>query len=109
MVDLHIGDVIELPVGLMCYHNQGKELTTIKEPVTVVIENTRKILPFEMTGAEGHFEACFIIKARALNADGSYHPEGALLTVAQYGDFRPEFILPEGANKVLRRMSRTFL
>lgn len=109
MVQLHIGDVIELPVGMRVYHNQGKELLEIKNPVQVVVESTRKVLPFQHTGVEAHFEETCMIKARALNPDGSYHPEGALLTFAQYGDFRAEFILPEKPNQVLRRMKQTFL
>lgn len=109
MTDLKTGDVLELPVGLRCYHNQGMELTEIKTPVIVVVETTRHIEPFSVTGAEGHFERCHIIKARALNPDGSYFPEGALLTFVQYGDFRPEYILPENPKAVLRRMHRTFI
>lgn len=109
MIDpLNIGDVIELPVGLHCYHNQGQEVLIIKNPVRVVVESNRKVLPFQLTGVEAHFEECYMFKARALNTDGSYHPEGALLTVAQYGDFRPEFILPPEAAKVLFRMRQTF-
>lgn len=106
---LNIGDVIELPIGMKCYHNQGKEILEIKVPVQVVVEATRKVLPFQLTGVESHFEECYIVKARDLKEDGSYHPEGALLTFAQYGDFRPEFILPARQNQVLRRMQQTFL
>lgn len=106
---LNIGDVIELPAGMLCYHNQGKELLELKNPVRVVIESNRRVLPFQQTGVEAHFEECYMLKARALNKDGSYHAEGALLTFAQSGDFRPEFILPAGANQVLWRMKQTFV
>jgi len=105
---LKTGDVIALPVGLRCYHNQAMELRVIEESVVVVVENTRNAEPMSVTGAESRFERCYIIKARALNTNGSYHPEGALLTFAQFGDFRPEFILPPEGTKVLRRMIKTF-
>lgn len=109
MTPLKTGDVIELPIGMKCYHNQGKEVLEIKEPAQVVVEATRIVLPFQATGVEAHFETTYMVKARALNKDGSYHPEGALLTFAQYGDFRPEFILPDRPNQVLRKMKQTFL
>lgn len=109
MIDLHIGEVIELPVGMKCYHNQGEEILEIKTPVNVVIVSTRHVLPFQETGVEAHFEKCYMLKARALNPDGSWHKEGALLTFCQYGDFRPEFILPDKPNQVLRRMEMTFI
>lgn len=109
MTELKTGDVLELPAGLNCFHNQRGEMDVLKVPVVVVVETTRKIVPLALSGAEAHFEACFMVKARALNTDGSYHSEGALLTFAQYGDFRPEFILPEKPNTVLRRMHRLFI
>lgn len=106
MKPLLVGDVLELPVGLRCYHNQGQELTTIQAPVVVVVESAHKTPP----GSEDdHFEECRMVTARALNIDGSYNPEGALLTFAQYGDFRPEYILPEKPNQVLRKLKRTFV
>lgn len=106
---LQVGEVVELPVGLKAYHNQGQEVVEVKEPVNVVVIANRAVLPFQLTGVEAHFEECGIIKARALLPDGSWHPEGALLTFAQYGDFRPEFILPDKPNIVLRRMKQVFL
>lgn len=105
---LDIGDVIELPVGMRVYHNQGREVQTILNPVQVVIESNRKVLPFQLTGVEAHFEECGMLKGRALLPNGDYNPQGALLTFAQYGDFRPEFILPDVPNIVLRRMKQTF-
>lgn len=108
MTLLRTGDVIELPVGLKVYHNQGKEVLEIKTPALVVVETTRLVAPINITGAEAHFEECYMVKARALNQDGTYHHEGALLTFAQYGDFKPEYILPEQTNQVLRRMKRIF-
>lgn len=107
--ELTTGSVLQLPVGLRCFHNQGLEVTEIKVPVTVIVENTRHIIPFEASGTDAHFEECYIVKARALHEDGSYHPEGALLTFALYGDFRPEFILPAENRVVLRKMLKTFL
>lgn len=109
MKDLNIGEVVELPVGMMVYHNQGHELVKVETATRVVVEATRKVLPFELTGVEAHFEECFIVKARALHLDGSYHFEGALLTFATRGDFRPEFILPAGSNQVLKVMKRHFV
>ena len=106
---LNTGEVIELPAGMKVYHNQEKGILELQVPVVVVVENSRKVLPFQSTGVEAHFEECWMVKARALNVDGTYHPEGALLTFAQYGDFRPEFILPGESNQVLRRMKQTFL
>ena len=108
MRELQTGDVIELPAGMKCYHNQEQAVMELKTPVVVVVENTRDLEPFMVSGVEAHFERCFMVKARALNVNGSYHPEGALLTFAQFGDFRPEFILPQASLKVLRRMLKTF-
>lgn len=105
---LKTGDVIQLPTGLHCFHNQAGEMTVIKEPVNVVVETARDLEPMAVTGVDAHFERCFMIKARALNPDGTYHPEGALLTVAEQGDFRAEFVLPEANRKVLRTMKKTF-
>ncbi len=107
MIKLKIGDVCELPIGLRCRHNQADELTTIKEPVNVVVESCWPVK--SGVGSDSHFEDGFMVVARALNVDGTYHHEGALLTFAQAGDFRPEFILPEVPNQVLRRMTRTFV
>jgi hypothetical protein len=110
VVELKTGDVIELNVGLKCYHNQNQALTEILEPALVVVETTRDLEPMQVTGVDAHFERCFMVKARALNkANGKYHPEGALLTFAQFGDFRPEFVLPEANAKVLRRLVKAFL
>ncbi len=107
---LKTGDVIELPSGLHCYHNQGQEMTVIKVPVMVVVEVTRDVEPITVSGADAHFERCFMVKARALHKDtGEYHPEGALLTFAAAGDFRPEFILPAASATVLRRMNKVFV
>jgi len=60
-------------------------------------------------GGDNHFIPGYMVVARALNADGSYFPEGALLTFAQAGSYHPDFILPETPNMVLRKMIRTFL
>ncbi len=106
---LRVGDVVEIPVGMFAWHNQGQEILEIKTPVVVVVEANRVVLPFQQTGVEAHFEECGMVKARALNPDGSYFAEGAMLTIAQYGDFRPEFILPNKPNIVLRRMQQTFV
>lgn len=106
---LKVGDVLELPEGLKVYHNQGQEVVDLKTPAVVVVISNREILPFQQTGVEAHFEPCGLIKARALQPDGSWHPEGALLTFAQYGDFREEFILPNRPNIVLRRMKQVFV
>lgn len=106
--ELKTGDVIELPVGLKCFHNQGQEMMILGKPAMVVVEATRDVEPMEVTGVDAHFERCFMIKARRLNEDGSYHAEGALLTFALFGDFRPEFILPEANHVVLRKLKKTF-
>lgn len=106
---LTTGDVVELPVGMTVWHNQGDELLTLQNPAIVVVESTREVLPFRQTGVEAHFELTGMIKARALNPDGTYSREGALLTFAQYGDFRPELILPDKPNIVLRKMRMTFI
>jgi hypothetical protein len=105
MTKLKIGDVVELPVGLKVYHNQGQEILEIQVAANVVVESVR----VSLVGSEDdHFEESYLCDGRALQPDGSYHPEGALLTFAQYGDFRPEFILPDKPNIVLRRMQMTF-
>jgi len=101
-----IGDVLELPVGLRTRLNQSGEVQTINAAVQVVVESVWPVLAG--VGGTNHFEDGYMVAARALNADGSYFPEGALLTFAQSGDFRPEFILPGTASTVLRRMSRSF-
>lgn len=106
MTKLQIGDVVELPVGLQVRHNQAGEILTIQTPVVVVVESA-----WPVTGGVGgtnHFEDGYLVAARALQLDGTYFPEGALLTFAQAGDFRPEFILPDKPNMILRRMIRTF-
>lgn len=109
MQELKTGEVTELPAGFHVFHNQLDEVTVLQQPTVVVVENTRKIVPLAVTGAEGHFETCFMVKARVLNVDGTYHREGALLTFAQYGDFHPKYILPDNPNLVLRRMRHTFV
>ena len=107
--ELKTGDVIEVPAGMKCYHNQEKGVLELKVSVVAVVENTRDLETFLQSGVDAHFERCLMVKARALNLDGSYHPEGALLTFAQFGDFRPEFILPAASAQVLRRMVKTFV
>ena len=107
MTQLQIGDVLELPVGLKCRHNQENALTVIQTPVVVVVESAWPVTAG--VGGSNHFEDGYLVVARALNTDGSYFPEGALLTFAQAGDFRPEFILPDVPNLVLRKMTRTFV
>jgi hypothetical protein len=104
---LNIGDVIELPIGLRCRHNQANELTTIKTPVVVVVESAWPVSAG--VGGDNHFEEGYMVCARALNADGSYFPEGALLTFAQSGSYHPDYILPDLPNMILRKMVRTFL
>jgi hypothetical protein len=103
------GDAVELPAGMKVYHNQGEEVLLLQNPAVVVVEATRVVLPFQQTGVEAHFEETGMIKARALQPNGEYFPEGALLTFAQYGDFRAEFILPDKPNIVLRKMVRKFV
>lgn len=105
---LTVGDVVELPAGMKVYHNQGQQIVDVQTPVNVVVISNRVVLPFQQTGVEAHFEECGIIKARALNPDGTWHGQGALLTFAQYGDFRADFILPDKPNIVLRRMKQRF-
>lgn len=105
---LTVGDVVELPVGMQVWHNQAEQILEIQNPVQVVVVANRAVLPFRDTGVEAHFEECGIIKARALQPNGEWHPEGALLTFAQYGDFRAEFILPDKPSIVLRRMKQHF-
>lgn len=107
--ELRTGDVIKLPIGMGCYHNQDEKAVRLDTAVEAVVEVTRRVVPLTKVGADAHFEECLLIKARVLNCDGTYHPEGALLTFAQYGDFREEFILPDKPNLVLRRMKRHFV
>jgi hypothetical protein len=108
MTRLSIGDVITLPIGLRCRHNQAGELTTIDTEVNVVIESVWPIVAG--VGGTNHFEDGTLVAARALNTDGTYFPEGALLTLCfGAGDFRPEFILADKPNLVLRKMIRTFI
>lgn len=105
---LDIGDVIEIPAGVHVYHNQLKTALKLDVPVRVVVEGNRKVLPFQLTGVEAHFEECGMLKARALLPDGNYDPHGALFSIAQYGDFRPEFVLPADSLKVLWKMRQIF-
>lgn len=106
MTKLQIGDVCELPVGLTVRHNQANQIEVIQNPVTVVVESAWPVNAG--VGGSNHFEDGYLVAARALQPDGTYFPEGALLTFAQSGDFRPEFLLPEKPNMILRRMIRTF-
>lgn len=108
MTPLNIGEVILLPVGLHAYHNQLKTVLTIESAIRVVVESNRKVLPFQLTGVEAHFEESYMVKVRALLPDGNYDPNGSLYTVAQYGDFRPEFILPLESQTVLWKMHQVF-
>lgn len=108
MDPLNIGDVIMLPAGLSVYHNQLKQVVKVDAPFRVVVESNRKILPFQLTGVEAHFEESYMIKGRALLPDGNYDPHGALYTIAQYGDFRPEFVLPVESHAVLWTMRQIF-
>ena len=103
---LNPGDVVELPIGLTCRHNQADELTVIEKPVHVVVESSWPVNAG--VGGDNHFVPGFMVAARALNPDGSYFPEGALLTFALWGSFDSKFILPETPNMVLRKMKRTF-
>lgn len=105
---LEIGSVLWLPAGLHVYHNQMKQVIKLESPIRVVVESNRKVLPFQQTGVEAHFEETYMLKARALLPDGNYDQHGAHYTFAQYGDFRPEFILPKEANVVLWKMKQTF-
>ena len=107
MTKLQIGMVVELPVGLKCRHNQANEITTIETPVVVVVESAWPVSAG--IGGDNHFEDGYMVCARALNTDGSYFAEGALLTLAQSGSFHPDYILPDKPNMILRRMIRTFL
>jgi hypothetical protein len=76
---LKIGDVIMMQKGTRVYHNQSKELIDVKTDVVAVVEAVRDTAK----GSEDdHFEDCFLVDARYLNADGTYHPEGALMTFA---------------------------
>lgn len=106
MTRLSIGDVIALPVGLTVRHNQADQIEVIENEVNVVVESTWPIVAG--VGGSNHFENGVMIAARALQPNGDYFPEGALLTFAQSGDFRPEFILPDKPNMILRKMHRTF-
>jgi hypothetical protein len=106
MVNLTTGDVIELPVGLVCYHNQGQVLEMLKAAILVVVEaKWGRSLAHEMDG----YDRSIFVEARALNVDGTYAPEGAYLTFAISGCMRPEFILPEIPNQVLRKMNKVFV
>jgi hypothetical protein len=107
MTKIYPGDVVELPVGLRCRHNQANELTTIQTAVQVVVESSWPVSAG--VGGDNHFEPGFLVCARALNADGSYFPEGALLTFATGGSYPAEYILPDKPNIVLRKMIRSFL
>lgn len=104
---LQIGDVVELPVGLKCRHNQGNEITVIEIPTNVVVESAWPVNAG--VGGDNHFVDGYMVAARALNPDGSYFQEGALLTFALWGSFDPAFILPEKPKMILRKMKRTFL
>lgn len=106
MTKLQIGEVLELPVGLIVRHNQANQIEVIQNPVVVVVESAWPVNAG--IGGSNHFEDGYMVAARALQPDGSYFPEGALLTFAQAGDFRAEFILPDKPNIVLRKMIRTF-
>lgn len=106
MTTLQIGDVLQLPVGLMVRHNQANQIIPIAAPATVVVESAWPVIGG--VGGTNHFEDGALVAARALHEDGSYFPEGALLTFATAGDFRPEFILPIDEKTVLRRMTKSF-
>lgn len=107
MPKLYIGDVTQLPVGLKVRHNQANEITTIQTPVVVVVESAWPVTAG--VGGDNHFENGYMVCARVLNDDGTYFPEGALLTFAQSGSFHPDYILPDSPTMVLRKMKRVFV
>lgn len=105
-MNLSIGDVIQLPVGLMVRHNQANQIQPIAVPTTAVVESTWPVIAG--IGGTNHFEDGVLVAVRALHEDGTYFPEGALLTFATSGDFRPEFILAVDSKTVLRKMIKSF-
>lgn len=108
MADLRTGDVIVVPVGLKCFHNGIGQMTVIEQEIHAVVEATRLIPPMSVTGSDAHFEETFVVKARKLDlGSDAYSPEGALLTIAVRGDFRPELLLSNP--HVVRRLQKTFV
>ena len=82
--------------------DQGIEIT--RDNLVGVVESVRECA----TGSEDdHFEVCFMVDIRLLNQDMSYNPAAPLMTFAQEGDFRPEFIDP--APLVLKRLTKTYI
>lgn len=103
MKQLSIGDVIALEAGWKVYHNGEKQVTTLAADLTAVVESVRVTA---IGSEDDHFEECSLADVRVLNTDGTYHPEGAYLTFATYGDFRGEFI---HSPHVMHKMHKTFI
>jgi len=91
-MNISIGDVVWLRSGLFCYHRQARTVSSLNRNILVRIADIRICK-----------DATFI-DAQALNSAGMTYPEGALLTFAQRGPFRPEFIQTEF--QVLRRLKK---
>ena len=104
MTRLKIGDVIRLREGLVCWHHGNTALTTLTQDTECVVEVVRDT---KVGSEDDHFEPCLMIEARVLNQDLTYNAEGAVLTFAQYGDFRPEFIQTDF--QVLKTMQKSFV
>ncbi len=91
-MNISVGDVVWLRSGLFCYHRQARTVQQLNRNILVRIAAIR-IKP------DGIF-----INAQALNSAGMTYPEGALLTFAASGNFKPEYIQSEF--QILRRLPK---
>ena len=104
MARVEPGMMIKLRSGLHCLNTRDNAIEITRDLLTVVVENVR-VSP--IGSEDDHFDECFMVDVRQLNQDLSYDPGAPILTFAQEGDFRPEFI--DGAPEVIRRMQRTYV
>ena len=91
------GDVIWLRSNLHVWHWSAHQMTTIKREVTAVVLAVRnKIEPSGLPS--------IMVDVRVLNSASQNYGEGAKLTFAYSGPFRPEFIMQDV--RVLRRLPK---
>lgn len=91
------GDVIWLRSGLHVWHWQAKQMTSILREVTAVVLAVRNQI--EPSGTHS-----VMIDVRVLNSRSQNYGEGAKLTFAYSGPFRPEFIMHDV--RILRRLPK---
>ncbi len=98
------GMLIKVRSGLHMLNNADSSIEISRDNLVGYVENCRETV---VGSEDDHFETCYMVEMRLAGADGSYDPLAPLITFAQEGDFRPEFI--DEAPEVLKRLERTYI